>query len=252
MKFVRGLINTDAGPFFTQLPLFGGGSNINEGAVVVRGATGDTNDGMAILQAGFGNITNMLGVTAEPHTNSVSGADSNTTGTNFTIRKVIMSPDSIYQAEYDQTSVISVASTSGTTVTVTSLQTLIGRGYLYAVSGTGAGRLAFIVTSAAGSCVTKEATGWDATTKLIKILPPFCATGGLNATGDKLGSQAAAGGTGYMILNSMIEADSVPLQPLNPTLHSGLTGLNPTGVANGLPVIRFFAQVIFTAYQAAI
>ena len=244
MKWNRNLSNTDAGPFIRSFPVFGGGANVNDESIVVIGATAGTNDGFIINPASAtAALANVVGVAAGTDTNTVSGADSNTTGTNYTLQKVICNPDAIYLAEYDQTSTIGLTSSVGTTVTPAgTLEANMGRGWLYAVSGTGAGKLAFIATSTSGSCTTKTAMGWDATTTIIKILPLFRTSAILSNNSRKLGTQAAAGGSGYLIFGNQFEADGIPMQPLDPTKHDNLTLTNA----------KFFAEVIFTAYIAAI
>lgn len=244
MKWLKNLINTGGGPLIMSLPVFGGGTDIIEGSLGVRGPTADTNDGFVINPTSpTANLVNVVGMAAELDTNATSGADSNTTGTNYTTKKFIVNPDAIYLIEYSQITAdtLLVTSVSGTTVTITSLEANLGRGYLYAAAGTGIGRLTHINTSASGSCVTKDTTGWDNTTRVVKILPRFRVAAIFNSTIDKLATQAAVGGTGFCILENMIEADSIPLTALDPKKHSPLTGLNSLNV-------KFYAQVIFTTY----
>ena len=243
-KWYKNLTNTDAGPNIIQLPVFGAAANILEGAAVVAGPTAGTDDGFVIVPtSATAALADVVGVAAEQDTNTVTGADSNTTGTNYTLKKIIVNPDALYLFEYSQATAdtLLVTSTSTTTVTITSLEANLGRGYLYATAGTGAGRLTHINTSASGSCVTKEATGWDATTRVVKILPRFRKAAIFNSTFDKLATQAAVGGTGFRIFGNIIESDTIGSQELDPTKHSGLTGLNSVNV-------KFFAIVKFNAY----
>jgi len=234
MKFVYDLHGHSE--IVRDYPVFGSAANIGEGAVVIRGATPGTDQPFAIL--GTGALTDVIGVIKETHTNSVAGDDSNTTGTNFTERMILINPFAVYRIEYDQTDTMAVASTSGTTVTITSLEDNIDGGYLYAVGGTGIGRLAFIVTSADGSCTTKETTGWDSTTTVIKILPLWHQLVKINAAATMLGTDAAAGTGTVTILQNYIEADSISLTRLSPVTHSGLTGLSTRN-------LKLFADIIF-------
>lgn len=243
MKWYKSLSGVTS-PFLMNLPVYGGGANIEEGAVVVKGATPGTDQGFAIIPSDLtGNLTNVLGVISTQHVNTSAGADSKQDGTAYTTKPVTVSPDSIYLADYSQATGdrLTVTSTSGTTVTIGSLEDNIDGGWLYCVAGTGAGRLAYITTSAAGSCTTKEVTGWDNTSKVIKILPKFHENAILSSNGRSLGTQAAVGGTGYIIWENMIEADSIPIQALDPVKHSGLTGLSTLN-------LRLYAQVWFQAY----
>lgn len=234
MKFAYDL--TGADPIVRDYPVFGNSANINLGAVVIRGATAGTNQPFAIL--GASPLTDVLGVMIEPHTSAAAADDSNTTGTRFIERKIIINPFAVYRVEYDLTDTAAVASTSGTTVTITSLENDIDGGYLYAPGGTGIGRLAFIVTSAAGSCTTKETTGWGDNTTVIKILPLWHQLVLFNSTFDKLGTNAAAGASEVTVLQNYIEADGIGLVRLSPVIHSGLTGLD-------LRNVKFYADIIF-------
>lgn len=234
MKFVYDLQGNSE--IVRDLPVFGNGAAINVGAVVMRGATPGTNTPFAIL--GAPTYPDVLGVMEEPHAAVSAGTDSSVDGVYLTRRKIIINPLAVFRAEYDQSTLLTVASTSGTTVTITSLEDDIDGGWLYAVSGTGLGQLQFIATSASGSCTTKTATGWDSTTRVIKIHPIFHQLVDLTTTGDKVKSAAGAGTGSLSVVDVLIEADSIPIQVLNPTVHSGLTGLNSLNV-------KFYADVVF-------
>lgn len=233
MKFVYDLQGNSE--IVRDYPVFGDAIDIAEGAVVMRGATAGTNQPFAIVGAGA--LTDVIGVLKELHDFSVSG-DSATDGTQYDLRKIIINPFAVYRIEYDLTDTAAVASTSGTTVTITSLENDIDGGYLYATGGTGVGRLAFIATSASGSCTTKETTAWDSSTTVIKILPLWHQVLKINTAATMIGTDAAAGSGAVTVLQNYIEADSIGLVPLNPVTHSGLTGLNSSNV-------KFYADIIF-------
>lgn len=244
MRFYKNLVNSGEGPYIVQYPAYGGGANIEEGAVVVKGATPGTNQGFVILPANLAsNLANVVGVIGAQNANTSAGVDNIQAGTVYSTKPVMINPDAIYLAEYSQAAgdLLTVVSTSGTTVTIASLEDDIDGGWLYAVAGTGIGQLQYITTAAAGSCTTKTATGWDNTTRVIKILPRFHENAILSDAGRKLGTQAAVGGTGYVVLENMIEADSVPAAILNPLAHSGLTGLH-------LLNVKLASQIHFQAY----
>lgn len=224
-------------PLLEQWPVYGGGSNIIAGAAVMRGTTLGTNLNFAILATGA--LTDIIGVLQVLDTNTSAGADTNAAGTNYTTRAVVCDPFAIYRAEYDQTDTMAVASVSDVSVTVTSGETNMQGGYLYAVGGTGVGRLTLVTTdNGSGVYTTKEATGWDSTTTLIKIVPRAHQLVKLNSTADKIGSDAAAGSGVVTVRDIKIKADALPLQSLDPRKHSGLTGLNSQNV-------QFFAELIF-------
>lgn len=235
MKFVYDAVS-GGGPIVRKYPVFGNASNINVGAAVMRGATPGTNQPFAILATGA--LADVIGVIEVTHTSASAADDSNVGGTLYTTRSMVINPFAVFRIEYDLTDTMAVASTSGTTVTITSIEDNIDGGYVYAVSGTGAGRLAFITAADGSTVTTKETTGWDSTTTLIKILPLWHQLVKLNSTADKIGTDAAAGSGLVTVLGSYIESDSIPHQPLDPTKHSGLTGLNSLNV-------KFSADIIF-------
>ena len=225
-------------PLMEEWPIYGDGSAIRRGAVIIRGTTNGTNINFGIL--GTGALTDVIGVLAEAHADAgAAGDDTNAAGTNWTLRQLVCDPFALFRAEFDQADTMAVASASGTTVTVTSGETNMQGGYLYAVSGTGAGRLTLVTTDdGSGAYTTKESTGWDSSTVLIKIVPRGHQLIKINATADMIGSDAAAGTGTVTIRNLKIQADSLPLQSLHPVRHSGLTGLNSRNV-------KIFAEIVF-------
>lgn len=234
MKFIYDLHGNSE--IVRKVPVFGNGTSFVEGAAVMRGATPGTNQPFAIVAAS--GLVDIIGVIKEPSTSASAADDSNVGGTLLTRRKVLINPFAVFRADYDQTTVLSVTSTSGTTVTIGSLEDDIDGGWLYAVSGTGAGSVYYITTAASGSCTTKTATNWDSTTRVIKILPLFHQKVFLNTTADKLGTQAAVGSGDACILESYIETDSLGITVLDATKHSGLTGLTTLNT-------KFSADIIF-------
>lgn len=218
-----------------DVAVYGAGVDIVEGAVVMRGATPGTNGGQAIV--GAATYVDVIGVLKTLHDYSVVG-DSAIAGTSWVKHPVIINPFAVYNAEYDVDSAISVASSSTTTVTITSLEDNIDAGWLYAVAGTGIGRLEFLTSSGSGTCTTKAASGWDSTTTVIKILPQWHELVDLTTAGTLIKTAAAAATGTLTVLENYIEADSIGKAPLDPTVHSGLTGLNSRNV-------KFSADIIF-------
>lgn len=212
-------------PVIVRVPIFAASGVINQDALIMAGPTQATNQGLAILATGAG--TDAIGILRGKYTYSTTNT-SNQTGTQWVLVEVELSDVYNYiEVEYDQTDTMAVASTSGTTVTVTSLENNIDCSWLYAVSGTGAGKLAFITASASGSCTTKTATGWDSTTVLIKIFRFGHTLAKLNTTADKIGTDAAVGTWKVAIMESWFEAAGFTKQQLNPTIHDNLTLTNP-------------------------
>ena len=218
MKFHYDL--TGAQQIYRDFPVYGNAANIKEGALVARGATEGTNSGFAILAPS--GLAAVLGILGELHENTVAGADSKQDGTAYTRKKTLINPFAVMLATWD-TGAIAVASTSGTTVTITSLEDAIDGGWLLGSDG----QLQYITATASGSCTTKTATGWTSATTVQKITPLLHATTTLSTDATKL-NQAAAAGTGKArIIENYIKAAGVPFQSLNPTKHSGLTLTSP-------------------------
>ncbi len=219
MKIVSG-----RDPVIVKVPITATAS-IRKGAIVIPGVTADTDIGTYIL--GTAASVNALGVLTAPYTYSTTNT-SNPGGTQYVFVEVELFDQ--YQpvlVEYDQTDTLAVASTSGTTVTITSLTADIDGAWLYAVSGTGAGELAWCVSTASGSAVTKTATGWDSTTTCIKIVPLGSELVKWNATYDMIGTDAGAGSGTVHVFENWFEAAGYGLQQLDPTKHDNLTLTNP-------------------------
>lgn len=230
-----GRIATGRDPVLIKVPYTGKATAQIDGSLAILGATADTDLGLAIPATGP--FVNAIGWLRGAH--AVAG-DSTVTGTIWTFREIeLVDYDKLNEAEYDQstTSQVSVASTSTTTVTITSLEDNIDTSWLYAVSGTGAGKLAFLTASASGSATSKTSTGWDSTTKVIKIhrfggLLLDMLTGATLAP--KIKSAAAAPSGTVVVLETYFEDASHGRQQLNPTIHDNLTLVNP----------RFFAKFV--------
>jgi hypothetical protein len=207
---------TGAEPIIRDYPIYGGAADILEGAVVIRGATPGT-DGSQLITGAATACADVVGVLNELHDYSVSG-DSAIAGTTWVLRKVIINPFAVYRAEYS-TGAIAVASTSTTTVTVSSLEDNIDGGWLLGDDGL----LEFLTASAAGSCTSKTASGWTSANTLQKILPLFHQLGVIATGGANLNHAAAAGTATISVLENWIQAKGIPRQRLDPTKHSGLT-----------------------------
>lgn len=233
MKFHYDL--SGAQQIYMDTPVYGNGAAIKEGALVARGATPGTNQGFAIL-APTG-LAAVLGICGELHALVAAGLDSKQDGTVYTPRKILVNPFAVMLAEWD-TGVIAVASTSTTTVTITSLEDDIDGGWLLGSDG----QIQYLVASAAGSATSKTATGWTSATTVQKITPLFHATTTLSSDATKLNQAAAAGSGKSRIIQNYIKAVGIPFQPLDPTKHSGLTMTTP----------KVFSDVIFTDHAFGI
>ncbi len=189
------------------------------GALMMAGVTAETDLGVAIVATSAG--ADVIGVLKEQFAST--STDTAVAGTTWTRKAIeVAVPMFVLDSDYDLADTAAVASTSSTTVTITSLEDNIDTSYLYAVSGTGAYQINFLATSASGSCVTKTATGWDSTTTVVKVLRIFHQLVKLNTAATKIGTDAAAGSYTALVLNNYVIRAGKRFM-LDPVLHSGLT-----------------------------
>lgn len=234
MKFHYDLAGSEQ--IVKDMIVYANGAQMSEGALLARGATPGTNQGFAIL-APTG-LAAVLGVLKELLLDPGSAGDDTTqAGTIVTYRKVMVNPFAVMLAAW-ATGAIAIASVSGTTVTITSLEDDIDGGWLLGSDG----QLQYLTASVAGSCTTKTATGWTSAITVQKITPLFHATTTLSSDATQL-NQAAAVGTGKArIVENYIKANGLPFQKLDPTKHSGLTLTSPVA----------YSDVIFTDHAFGI
>jgi hypothetical protein len=203
-----------------RVPVTGAGTAIVDRALMAGGVTQGTNMGLAILAPATG--LDAIGFLKGPH---AVAADSTQTGTIWTYEEVeLKDAVELEEWEYSQAAadVLAVTSTSTTTVTITSNENNADCGWMYAVSGTGAGLLAFCTAQTGGTATTKTATGWDSTTKIIKIQRFGHQTLVLNAAGTKIKTTAAVGSWTVYVWELYFQALGYPKQLLNPTKHDNL------------------------------
>lgn len=222
-----------------RMPVTGGGTAIVTGASIMPGVTQGTNLGLMIVSTGA--AANMVGLLKGAHT---VATDSVQTGTLWTYRTIeLLTPVPFAEVEYSQASAdtLSVTSVATTTVTITSLENNADTGWLYAVSGTGAGTLAFCSAINGGTATTKTATGWDSTTKVIHIFRVGHGTATLNTAATAFKTQAAAGSWTIFNWENYIDAPHAGITRtlLDPTKHDNLS-LIITG-NNARP--RFFSRI---------
>lgn len=214
-------------------PVKHGATTIVDGALLMAGATADTDLGVLILATSAG--ADCMGILQGQLASTVS--DTLVTGTVWNTRLVHpVTPMRVIQADYDTADTAAVASNASTTLTITSLEDNIDTSWAYAVAGTGIGELSFLASSASGSATQKTAMGWDNTTTVIKILRLFHQLAKLNTTADKIGTDAAAGSYTCLVLQNVIHYGMTEV-PLDPTKHDNLSGLNAYGD------LKFRAQI---------
>lgn len=210
-------------PHIVKVPIYAGTSNINKGAAIMPGVTADQDISLFIPTTVAGADT--IGNLCDKYVYATLGSSA-IGGTTYVLREVeLHDAYKFVEIEYDKTDTLAVASVSGTTVTITSLTADIDGTWLYAVSGTGAGLLAYCVSTAAGSCVTKTATAWDSTTVLIKIMRLGHQLVKINTAADKIGSDAGDGSWTVAVLENWLERNGTRVL-LDPTKHDNISDTN--------------------------
>lgn len=212
-----------------KVPVTGGGTAIVDGAMLMPGVTQATNMGLAIL--GDAASAQAIGWLKGAH---AVAKDSTQTGTIWTFRDVeLIRPAQLVEWECSQVAAdtIGITSVSGTTVTPAGTEENGGdTSWYYAVSGTGAKLLSFNTAVNGGTATSRTATGWDSTTKIIKIPRIFMRTLLLNTAKTKIKSQAAVGALTVDVMETYIVDNKAGItkQQLDPTKHDNLTLINPT------------------------
>lgn len=222
-----------------KMPVTGAGTAMVSGSMVMPGVTQGSNLGLMILATGA--AANAVGILKGAHT---VATDSTQTGTIYTLRTIeLFTPAPFLEVEYSQASgdLLAVTSSSTTTVTITALENNADMSWMYAVSGTGAGTLAFCTAMNGGTATTMTATGWDSTTKIIIVHRIGHPVAGLTTDGTKFTTAAAAGSLTIFNWENYIDfaAGGFPRQMLDPTKHNNLSLIISGN--NARP--RFFSRI---------
>lgn len=222
-----------------KMPVTALSAALADSALIMPGVTQGTDLGLMIVASGA--AATAVGILKGSMATSLNSVQAGTTWTYRIIE--LLTPVPFVEAEYDQAtaSLLAVTSVVTTTVTITSNENNADTGWMYAVSGTGAGILAFTTAQTSGTATTKTATGWDSTTKIIKIARVGHATATLNTAATKIASQAAAGSWTIFNWENYIDAPhaGITKQLLDPTKHDNLS-LIVSG-NNARP--RFFSRI---------
>lgn len=219
-------------PVVVKVPVSAASTAIVQGALIMPGVTADTDLGLFVLGASA--AADALGVIRGPF---AVADNASVLGTKWTLADVeLFDQYTPVMVEYDQSDTMAVASNSGTTLTITSLEDNIDTSWFYAVSGTNSGKLSFLVSSASGSATQKTAMGYASDTTGIKILRLGHQVAKLNTAGTKIGTDAAAGTWTVCILENYIDApqNGIQMALLDPTKHDDLTLTSP----------RFYAKLL--------
>lgn len=237
-----------AEPIIRDMPVYDT-ALIDLGEFLMLGTTDPDNNadhGVSFITAYTGANTELvdaLGIANEKRNTSSTVSVATLPGAGDNLSKCIINPGAVYLTEYDQATVMTVASTDSTTITITNLEDDIDTGFVYIVAGgTGAsgntGSLRMLTASASGSAtmaaaLTTTESGGDGTA--IKILPKFHRLSTLNTAATKILSEAAAGdGVKLCIVENYIRSATHELQPLTYSDHRNL---------NSLSRAKFYADV---------
>lgn len=235
-----------------KVPVDGAGSDIKAGAVVMPGTTeaGSSADNIGLAIVGSGAAADAIGLLVGLHDYSVVGDSDTYTGASHVIAEVDpFYPGCLVAAEYDQTDTMAIASMQSTTqVRITSIEDHLSGGWLYIVSGDGAGQLVYITYDDATDLFLKSAPTKALATgdTCIKIPPLFHPLLKLNSTADKIGTDAAAGTwTARIIRNQMKYDGQEGWIDLNPGIHHNLQldGKNPVFRSIICPVNTLLAPI---------
>ncbi len=213
-----------------EYPVDGAGSDIQEGAVLMPGS-GANQLSAAILATGA--AADAIGILSELHDFSVSGDYDPEAGTNYPKRQVYeFYPGCEVAAEYDQDTVLDVASYSSPDVNITSFLATRPGGWLYVVSGTGAGQLGYIDSSSSGTATLKSGltTDLDNTSKVLYIRELFSALHTMSSDTTKIITSVANGSLPWVCLKNQFKYDGQEgWIDMDPTQHHDLqiAGTNP-------------------------
>lgn len=226
------------------IPIYAGAIDVANGTVLRVGTTAGTDFGAAVaVTTGNADVPGLLGVIEETLDYSVDG-ETLQAGTGNLVRKKVglAFNNPVFEMEFSQATADSiVATSSGTTLTVASLEDNIDASFIYVTAGVGRGQLQYLTAAAAGSATLKAAFGTTldgSTSRIIKILRRFHQLVSFTADGTKLSTQAIVGAVNARIMDIRMIRSSEKDECLDPTVHPGKSGLHNNPV-------RFVADVIF-------
>ena len=199
-------------------PVNGLGTDIKEGAVLMRGAVATDSSAKTLSNAVLASAAapDAIGLLAKKHVASGYDADPytglvstviETTGSAKPI--ALFHPGGEVAAEYSQATadVLAVTSATSTVITISSLEDNIDGCWIYVVSGVGIGQLEYVVASASGSCTVKSAmtTTLTSASKIIILKPLFHKLHVMTSDCTKLSTTAAAGTLPWINLKNEIK-----------------------------------------------
>jgi hypothetical protein len=218
--------STGAQQWKKALPLYGAGTNIKQGAFVVKGVTDGTNLGFFVvmpantaLSLKFAGITETLFAAATLDNDPA-------TGLKYILTDCTINPKGLYQAKYDNaltgarwTNGLTVTGVGATTV-VTSGENISG-GWLFFDNF----ELHYVLSSSSGTYTTKTATSAAITTanKVAKIMYPGAPKGTVITDATQIGiATAAQGAIEIAFIDNYIHAPGYDWVALDPTKHDNI------------------------------
>lgn len=249
-----------------SFPVSGAGANIPVGTLMMPGATGGTNDGVAIPVTAASNFLG-IGVLNEAHNFGQSGdattatlvrwfptpgANGGSTSLNVAVGSgngpfpshpiTLFSTATLLQIDYSLAATVAVASQTTTTVVVTSFEDNFDGGWIYVNAGTGIGQLLFVKASSSGNVTVGAAptVSLDTSSKLTKVLPFFHTkpVWKINtATVANTLDSTAAIGTGRASCVGQWISKNGQVARLDPLIHNNMQSLN------SLAQFSLFAQL---------
>lgn len=218
--------STGAQQWKKAIPLYGAGTNIKQGAFVVRGVTDGTNLGFGVVMpANTALALKFLGI-AEALFAAATLDNDPVTGLKYILTDCTINPKGLYQAKYDNaltgarwTNGLAVTGVGATTV-VTSGENISG-GWLFFDNF----ELHYVLSSSSGTYTTKTSTSSAITTtnKVAKILYPFAPKTTVITDATQIGiATAAQGAVELATIDNQIHCPGFDWVSLDPTKHDNI------------------------------
>lgn len=226
MRFFRRIGGGE--PFIMDVPVYDATDLVAGELVMLSDQAGA--DGHAMI-ASDGVTGEQVGVLQETVTTTADASSG------YAYAKCILNPDATYLAEVSQRSgdiiTANISASTGTTLTITSLEDDIDAGWVYVTdnlgSCTGAGQLRYLTASAAGSCTLAAAATIGTDSDIIKIPPTWHKLIDANSPFTHIESAAAAGAAARVTnIENYVEKRGrfKGLETLRKSRHGNLNNLN--------------------------
>lgn len=227
MRFFRRIGGGE--PFVMDVPVYDATDLVKGELVMLSDHAGA--DGHCFI-ASTGATGEQLGALQEDASGETADAS-----TGYAYAKCIINPDATYLAEWSQRTgdiiTANISASTGTTLTITSLEDDIDAGWVYVTDNlgtcTGAGQLRYLTASASGSCTLDSAATIGTDSDIIKIAPTWHHLLDANDPFTHLESAAAAGGAVRTVnIENYVQKRGrfKGLEPLRYSRHRGLNNLN--------------------------